>query len=396
MIIKFLQRTASLLIMFCAMPLMAATLATNPTSVNYQAGSGVFLNVSWEITTVGNGGGTAISSVGTFTLSPDPSTAIATRNTTLSASSPPAGTISIGEFFQLPASVENYIQQNTPATIYYYRDFIAGAEGTTPPAFLQINITYPQPPATGGAGSGGTLLPNTESVLTLSRIALRFSDNSIAKLIPPGAGLSAVAEINYSGTGLLDAVWEIADPSSTRGGAPFFIPVKVVRQYLGVGGRIYLQSPALPTRRSGDYLLRLSIRQPAGNLSVPVLRYTVTPSADSVQDSRLPPVKLLSPAPGALLTEQVQFSWRSVKGAKAYQLELYPAPDNGSQPDDASVSDDIPASGILVPGNRTAIGLGALSRSHLQHGKTYYWRVLAIGANGKLLSRSLLREIRAP
>ena len=396
MMIKNLQRIVSLLMLFCATPLLAATLATSPASVNYQAGSGVFLNVGWEVTTTPTASGVASSSVGTFTQTPDPSTAIGTRNTALSGAVLPGGTVTVGEFFQLPASVETYLQQNTPATIYYYRDFIAGSEGLTPPAFLQINITYPQPPANGGNGSGGALLPNTESVLTLSRIALRFSDNSIARLIPPGAGLSAVAEINYSGTGLLDAVWEIADPSSTRGGAPFYIPVKVVRQYLGVGGRIYLQSPALPSRRSGDYLLRLSIRQPAGSPAVPVIRYTVTASADSLQDSRRPPVKLLGPSPGALLTEAVRFSWRGVEGATAYQLELYPAPGNGSRPDDAAIDDDTPASGILVPGNTTGIGLGALSRSHLRHGRTYYWRVLAIGAKGRLLSRSPLREIRAP
>lgn len=373
----------------------AATLTTNPLSTSQEIGSGAFINVNWLITTTGNGGGTATSSAGTFTSAANVNSVIATRTVRLAVPSVPAGTVTAGEFFQIPTSVYTFAQTNNLSTIYYYRDFVAGAEGNTGPAFFQINLTQPATPPPSGGGTTTTTVPNTESVLTLNRIALRYSDNSIVKLIKPGTRIRAVADINYTGTGLLDALWEVADPSSTRG-TPFFIPLQSVRQYLGAGGQIYLQSPVLPSQDSGNYVVRLRIREPVISLTQPILRYNVSPSGSAEAGIRLPPVSLRSPSANALLTEDTQFSWRPVKGARAYQLELYAQPKNGTRLDELGLDKQIPASGILVPGKKTGIGLGTLSRSHLQHGETYYWRIMAIGPGGQILSTSLLREIRIP
>lgn len=382
---------------------LAATLAVSPASTSYTIGTNPLVNTTWTITTGANDGGTYTSTSGTYISTPTLTNftiTLGTGGSTYSTRTLPSSSTPVFESFTIPASVISAAQQNNLTTIYYYRDFsLPTGGGSTGPAFFQINLT--QPSSTGTTTT--TTVPNTESVLDITRVALRFSDNSIVKLIKPDTRISAVADINYTGTGLLDARWEVADPSSTRA-TPFFIPLQTVRRFLGAGGQIYLQSPTLPSKADGNYIVRLRVRAipatPSADTLPPpeqqvLLRYTVNPRGGA-GGTRLPPINLRTPSANALLTDKTLFSWRSVKGARAYQLELYARPQNGTHLDEADLHKTMPASGILVPGRKTGIGLGALSRSHLQHGQSYYWRVMAIGPRGEILTTSLLREIRIP
>ncbi len=391
-----------------AQPVFSASLAVSPTAVNYRLGSNAAINLTWTVTTTGNGGGGSTSTSGTFTSAPTTNAPIGTGNGLLSMTNPATGTNSVSETVYIPPTVLNTVQTQSLSTIYYYRSFNNIAEGDTGVEFVQINILPALTP---------TPTTNIQSVLALERVALRFNDDSIVKLVRPKTVLSSVAEITYTGTGLLDAIWEVATPASTLGGQSaerlIYTPLRSVRQYLGVGGRIYLQSPPLPTETQGNYVLRLQIRQPAASqtrdarassYTQPILRYSVSQGGETAGPRKMMQVKLREPADNVLLTGDTRFRWQPVRGARAYQLELYLPPEkhgpaselDGDTYDETSIAKQQPASGVLVPGKKTSLSIGALSRQHLHHGETYLWRIVAIGNNGRILTSSPVRKIRIP
>lgn len=380
---------------------IATTLTAPLAPSNYLVGSNSMISFNWTLENFGNGGGTADSSNGTFTLTTGTTippqggpqslaTPIATGGGFLSVISPPIGIFFAPESITVPAAAYDAARQNNLTTIYYARRFTT-TEGTTVYAFLQINLTFPA--------------SNPGAALNISRVALRFSDNTSVKVIQPDTHIMAVADISYTGSGLFDAMWEIAEPVSTMG-QPMFVPMQPVRQFLVAGGRVYLQTPVLPTQKQGLHILRLRICSPVlpsnfgelvGTCRVPAtLQYSVNTQGDISSLPTLPPVRINAPPDNALLAIDTRFEWQPVKSAHAYQLELFLPEQAGLKPDDAAITKRAPASGMMVPAKRNSLTLGELSRNKLRPNTTYYWRVIAIGNSGQILSSSALREIRIP
>jgi hypothetical protein len=370
---------------------LASTLTAPLAPSSYQVGSNSMISFNWTLENFGNGGGTADSSNGTFTLTTGTTippqggpqslaTPIAAGGGFLSVSSPTIGIFFAPESITVPAAAYDAARQNNLTTIYYARRFTT-TEGTTVYAFLQINLTFPA--------------TNPNAALNISRVALRFSDNTSVKVIQPDTHIMAVADISYTGSGLFDAMWEIAEPVSTMG-QPVFVPIQPVRQFLVAGGRVYLQTPVLPTQKQGLHILRLRVIQPALNFTAPILQYSVSTQGDISSLPTLPPVRINAPLDNALLAADTRFEWQPVKSAHAYQLELFLPEQAGLKPDEAAIAKRAPASGMMVPAKRNSLTLGELSRNKLRPNTTYYWRVIAIGNSGQILSSSALREIRIP
>jgi hypothetical protein len=167
-----------------------------------------------------------------------------------------------------------------------------------------------------------------------------------------------------------------------------------------------LASPLLPTDSAGLYLVRLRITDPAPGFDIPVVRYFV---ADERTGARLPALSLalVTPPNQSLLTGDTTFVWEGIRGARAYQLEIYlkPSttadglPDLGGEPMNTaptSVPSTPPTTGMLVSGAQTRTILSSAARSHLIAGRTYVWRVLAIGGDGSVVGESPARELRMP
>jgi hypothetical protein len=386
---------------------------TTPVSINYSVSSNLPINFRWIIT------GTEAprihtSTVGTFRSTPGGSGAplgssinsiialdTATPNCTEIADVL-FTCVSNPEFINIPADVLATLDEIGLTTIYYNRTFSDGVSAT---GSIQINLI--NSPAT-----------NPERTLHITRESLRFNDNTIVKVIKPNSRISAIAELNFTGTGLLDAFWEYATPASTRGRA-IFIRLGSVRRYLGVGGRVILQSPPLPTDLTGQYVLRLQIRKTLSNPNgveftsnlpdgLPLLRYSVNNQGGSDVVYELPPIKTFFPAGNATLQTDTRFNWQAVKNAKAYQLELY-LPDEHKRPiispstnindrriDDSVIENKKPSTGLLIPATKTSLALSVLSRKALKRGSTYYWRIIAIGIDGRILTTSSLKQIRTP
>lgn len=366
----------------------APGISATPTATSHVINSGLTIPITWNVSTLGNANGTITSNSGSFSTSANTGNTFGSSvNTTLTTNSPPlgtSGTTPLQETLTIPASILTTAEQNNNHTIYYYRDFTVTAAGTTAPFFVAINLAQVNPQAS----------------LEINRLALRFSDNKAVKLVQKNSKVSVLADIKFEGTGLLDAVWEVADPTSTKG-TPIYIPYLSVRQYLNIGGQFTLQSPTLPTGRNGIYKARLRIKTPTLSFTQPTITYTVKTDSKEHTTYAIPPVKLYSPRENDFIKQETRFKWYPVKGAKAYQLELY-LPDVHKHPKDDEIIDESlllekkPATGILVPAKKTSLSLGALSRDTLRHGQSYYWRIIAIGNDGQTLTTSPLRVIRTP
>jgi hypothetical protein len=250
-------------------------------------------------------------------------------------------------------------------------------------------------------GSGG-------AGFTITQEALSFDDGTPVRIVSRGVKVQAQAELNYSGVGLLQAVWEIATPASTAG-EPFYQPIAQVTQSLvNVDGQT-IKSPLLPTQSTGLYLVRLRITDPVADYESPVIRYFV---GDGQPGKELPATQmtLLGPAPAALYLPGGTFAWQAIQGARAYKLEIYRTgkdtdiklPDIGvdtTTPDSKEIVTALSqplVTGMLVPARQTQIRLSPHTQMRLEPGKTYLWRVLAIGVEGNVIGQSPLRKLRVP
>ena len=367
------------------------TITASPSVINYIIGSGSMVNISWRVTTFGDGNGNAYFDDGAFATAPNASSTIAggINAGVLTTSLVATGTSTAFDSFTIPKVVLDYAQQNNLTTIYYGRPYYFDYTGYIGgELFVRINL----------------LVANPNAALSLNRVALRFSDNTSIKVTTPNTNVTALADISYMGSGLFDAMWEIAEPVSTMG-EPVFVPIQPVRQFLVGGGQLTLQSPVLPTQKTGLHIVQLKICSPTfalgvaaavGPCRVPaILQYMISPDGDTSAIT-LPPLRIRTPADNALLTTDTRFEWQAVKGANGYQLELFLPEQSGLKPDATSIAKRAPASGMMVPAKKNSLSLGELSRNKLRPNTTYYWRIIAIGNNGQMLSSSALREIRIP
>jgi hypothetical protein len=243
------------------------------------------------------------------------------------------------------------------------RTFGVGPYGGTGTAAVSLN------------GSGG-------GPLTLARVSLHFEDRSLVRVLRAGESTVAIAEINYSGGGVLNGLWEVATPPSTQG-QPVFVPFASASLNLAAGGLSEVTSPALPTASAGNYYVRFRVRTPAVPFDGLVLRYAV-----EAADPATLPIDVLSPAEHATLHADTRFEWRPTPGAIAYKLEFYTG--------DAVPGADRPTSGQWVPAGRRDALLSTLAQTHFDASRLYRWRIVALDADSNIVGRSALYEITTP
>lgn len=236
-----------------------------------------------------------------------------------------------------------------------------------------------------------------QALLAVQRIDLQFETGSRTQVVARDGGLRAVADVRFSGSGLLQAEWQVSVADGLRGSGRFRTLALVRRPLLSSGtGRLRLFSPPLPTEAAGLYEVALVVTEPDSLTERSAIRYFVTPSA-------LPPVAdidLLSPADGSALTEATLFSWRGLPNAAAYQIEVFA--DDGASPGDTpqvpllrdgAPSATAPLSGRVVSGTETQTRLSQLSLRHLPLGQDYRWRLRALGSSGEVIGVSSFRRL---
>jgi hypothetical protein len=222
-------------------------------------------------------------------------------------------------------------------------------------------------------------------------------------VVAPGDAPRASARISYSGSGILEAEWQVADAASS-GGVPLCRPLRRVRRYLGTAGRVRLVSPELPTGLEGLHQVRLRVLTPESAFEPQRIRYAVAANPAPAPVAQL---AVHAPPSRAELGSDTPFHWESRPDARAYRLEIFAAADRtGSLPEETlpPPSDEIPApetpvlgrrlAGVLLPASKAEARLPAFSLSRLPTGTRVLWRVSALDVRGAVVAESAPRELR--
>lgn len=346
------------------------------------------LTLRWELT---DAVGLVASDFGSFRTVPG-GVEIGRSTTRLSTDAGPTPTtVRFLERVRVPAGVERSARAAGARAIEYVRAF---ADGTgTALASARFSLT--------GALAGA---------FEITRFELRFDDESSLRTVQLKESLSVYADINYSGTGALQAVWEVADPDTTSG-RPIFRTLRRELRQLGGAQRFRLDGPALPTMGPGFYMVRLRVEAPDTSFELPVIRYFVASTSRPGDPAALVPVRLRAPLDAAFFEATTRFIWEPVTRARVYQLEIYEkmGPTEPSTPDrvvqapgEKSILMAEPAlpgqfvTGAMLPPGAYDVVLPAPSRARLQPGRTYVWRMRALAADGSVLGESPLRALHVP
>lgn len=319
-------------------------------------------------------------------------TVLGTVNSALTAVGVATGgtsSVRLSESFVIPADIAIKANRLGATTIAYVRQFDDGG-GPVP---LQESLLV------GGSAAGQ---------FEIFREALSFDDGAAVRVVQAGDPLVAVAEINFSGSGTMSAVWEVAGPSSTAG-QPLFRQLQPVTRGLLGAEPAMLRSVPLPTDSPGIYMVRLRITNPAPGFDPPALSYYVGDARGGAFGG-VRPMALMGPPDRAILDRDTRFAWRPVDGASAYKIEVFAAP--GADPFDlpdlsgSSEGSDTrlaraalsapPVSGMIVTAAQTQVALTSISRAKLQPRRTYFWRVQAIGPAGTVIGEGRVQRIRVP
>lgn len=231
------------------------------------SGNSTFV-VTWQATfSPFVGTGTMVGQAGTFKIAGNP---VATSRTiTRTIPNGTAGIIRIVENVSVPRHVVLAAQRQN-ATLEYERFF---ADDGVFASSDEVTITV-----TGGSsGQAG-----------IAAQKLFFEDGSDYLAVAKDEKLRARAEIAVSGSGLLRAVWEVAD---NVGGLdePLYRPLKNVTQPIGANNKLTMVSPQLPTGTLGRYRVRLRQIAPASDETLPVIDYFVTIDGDAAYEKPFEP-----------------------------------------------------------------------------------------------------------
>lgn len=312
---------------------------------------------------------------------------LGTAGALLSGTTSPAP-LSFSETLTVPQSIAIRAQRAGATQVIFRRQFELTNLGVIASDDIPLPLT---------SGIGGQF--------AIHRIQLRFEDGNSQRVLRRGQPLTAFADVRFSGTGVLQAQWQVALPSSTAG-EPVFQPLLTLREPLIGGREVTLRLPDLPTHAPGLHLIRLRLIDPDGELTIPLLRYFVA-DGDAAAGMPRMALQLLEPQHLSRLSNDTYFRWHPVPGASVYQLEFYllesaPAEPRAGPPLlNAGLlgSGQLPIqrlTGVMIPPGQEATVLSILARSHLRSGRPHLWRLLALDATGKVIAESPLREILVP
>jgi hypothetical protein len=209
------------------------------------------------------------------------------------------------------------------------------------------------------SGSGG---------LTVQNLDLAFDDGSSFRLVDQGAALVARAAITTQGRGVIQGIWQIAGP---QGG---FRTLQRVTLTAGGSKRSLVESPPLPTDRSGRFTLRFVIDGDGGG--GPEIAYDVGAGEG------VPGLALTAPQEGAVLGTRTRFGWQAVAGADRYRIEFL------------NEADLRPLAAVETAG--TSAQLRSFTLERLRGQGPLSWQVVALDAAGAEIARSAQRRIGGP
>jgi hypothetical protein len=224
----------------------------------------------------------------------------------------------------------------------------------------------------GGGGGPGDPPPPTPTTpvgtLFIERLGLHFENHRPEIRVEQNQKrLQAFAEVQYSGTGLLQGYWEVDGRIWS-----------FVNRHLVFGNVVTLESPSLPglpTTESGLHRVRLVLLRPATGYVAPTALYF----AGFDQAEPIEPLLLVAPARRAVVNYAGnRFQWSGPVEAQGYRISFFDADSNETVFSAMSRTTryDLPAD---------------LVESRFATNGRYEWQVVALDAQGEELTRSLVR-----
>jgi hypothetical protein len=322
-------------------------------------------------------------------------------------------------------TAQRALQGNQNATFSYCRVF-AGTGTATPSA----NFVTCRPGSSAYAD------------FSIGRVELFFENRRREITVPLNTqNLRVHADIAYNGSGILRAVWEVAEASAsgTLAGANQtgsvsapptvfanpndpnltalargFRTLQVVNQYVGFGDRVLLTlpgTPSLPTNAPGAYDVNLRIVEPPVPFAIPLARYFVAAGGPVPRSTT---IALRTPADGAVLAPgALEFRWEPITNIAHYRLDIYPretvalpqVPAIVGGPATSAVGDsnvfnrgprDLgiapgPLS-ALIPSQVSSFSLRPSQVTRLTPGASYAWRIRALDPQGNIVAESPLGQ----
>ena len=349
------------------------------------------LNLKWVVSTSPAHAGGAFSAQGQLT---DPVTgAILHTVATPFNRTEGSGPLHFDEVLALtPAQLQEW-QAKGISAVAYQRAFGSAASETgskSGVASASLVITL-----TGAADAIQTRTP--AAGLFIHKLNLRFANARNKKSFSPDSALRAKLDLRYSGTGLLQGTWQIASGIGS-GAKPVFTTLAQVRRQLKLAQREFLVSPELPTQEPGNYRLRFCV-QPLivvsdqlhidGQCPEPELMAEIDYRIDGKDAPRTTVEIELLTALSMTLTPQTPLKWNKLKGAVAYQVQIFKS--GNDDVEDAVDGAEFVVRMISSP-DRTQLYLSELARQQLQPGQQYRWRVTAHDENALLIGTSEFAE----
>ena len=346
------------------------------------------LQLAWQVV-ASDGYGAGVSSTQAQVIDPASGSVLASLGGRIGATG--GGPFLLREELALPAATVQGWYDRGLRRLILQREFVGGSSRLR--GQITLNL----------ASSGlRASRENQDGELLVQRLSLSFSDNQRIKVVPPGENVLAKVLLAYSGNGLLEGRWQVAEPGSTEG-KPVYRTLLLVRSYLRDAQQSTLNSPPLPTDKAGKYRVRFCVTNhelvppdallldagcPLDTLTVE----TVYEVLGAEQPERRP-LMISEPREGEV-TDASLFNWQPVAGAVVYQLQLFVADGPGGE--DSAVLGESPSfvAGMLLPASVNRSTLSPLLRSKLQAGQYYLWRVTAHDQAGSMIGRSQEWRVR--
>lgn len=346
------------------------------------------LALAWQVV-ASQGYSAGVSSTQARVIDPASGSVLTTLGGRLAAEG--GGPFLLREELELPAATVQGWYERGLRRLLLQREFIGGSSRLRGQVTLNLVASGLRAPRENQSGE-----------LLVQRLSLSFSDNQRVKVVPADTDLLAKVLLAYSGNGLLEGRWQVAEPGSTEG-KPVYRTLTLVRSYLRNAQQSSLNSPPLPTDKAGKYRVRFCVTNreliPADALVVdagcPLDGLTVETVYEvlGTGELRRGPLIEAGPREGAVDAAS-QFHWQPVAGAVVYQLQLFAA--DGPRGDDGAVLGESPSfvAGMLLPASVNRSALSPLLRSKLQPGQYYLWRVTAHDQGGAMIGRSQEWRVR--
>lgn len=355
-----------------------------PRQAQINASSGATLSINWQVLT------TIDHTTGAFSpdaLIIDPATRATLTAIPRTFNAVGAGPFSFREVITLdPGLVRTWIDRGSTRVVLQRTFGDAAGNSMSATVILTLNRSKLQATRRGA-----------QDVFSVNALRLEFDTGNNTKVATANEAMRASLTVSYSGTGLLQGRWQIAEPGSSEG-LPLYRTLAIVNTNLHAGQRSTLRSPALPTSRPGKYLLRFCVTNrfdvdPDGDTQCPnpALVAHASYQVQGSIDGNVRRIAGMSPDRRPV-SAQTPFSWEPLAGARVYQLQIF-ALDSADADLLSSRAENDPVTpefvgGMLLKADTTNTALSVSARNKLVPGHRYLWRVTAHDDSGQLIGMS--------